>query len=57
MKKQLCLNRRLYLLDLCEQNIYLGNKLDSMKPMIKSGRYSSFSRKGYINHFSKNKSK
>jgi len=34
MKRQLCLNRRLYELDLLEQNKYLCNKINSMKPVI-----------------------
>lgn len=36
MKRQLCLNRKLQEFDLFEQNKYLGNKINSMKPSVKS---------------------
>lgn len=36
MKRQLCLNRKLYEMDLLDQNKYLGNKIDSIKPAINS---------------------
>lgn len=36
MKRQLCLNRRLYEIDLREQNLYLGNKINAMKPIVNS---------------------
>ena len=34
MKRQLCLNRKLYELELFEQNKYLGDKINSLKSII-----------------------
>lgn len=34
MKRQLFLNRRLYELDLFEQNKYLGERINTIKPAI-----------------------
>ena len=35
MKRQLILNKRLYEKDLNEQNLYLGNKINTVKPTLK----------------------
>ena len=40
MKRQLCLNRKLYQMDLLDQNKYLGNKINSIKPAINSNIHS-----------------
>jgi hypothetical protein len=56
MKKQLILNRKLYELDLLEQNKYLGNKINSMKPVIKSSIPNLFYRNEFIKSLSKKQS-
>jgi hypothetical protein len=53
MKRQLCLNRKLYEMDLVDQNKYLGNKIDSIKPAINSNIRSL----KYINDITKSFSK
>lgn len=53
MKRQLCLNRKLYEMDLLDQNKYLGNKIDSIKPAINSNIRSL----KYINDITKSFSK
>ena len=53
MKRQLCLNRKLYQKDLFDQNRYLGNKIDAIKPAINSNIKSL----KYINDISKSFSK
>ena len=53
MKRQLCLNRRLYEIDLLEQNIYLGNKINTIKPSINK----NIKNLKYINDLSKSCSK
>ena len=46
MKRQLYLNKKLYEIDLLEQNKYLGNKINSSKHIIKTT---------FINFYSRNK--
>lgn len=53
MKRQLCLNRKLYEMDLLDQNKYLGNKINSIKPAINSNIHSL----KYINDITKSFSK
>ncbi len=53
MKRQLCLNRRLYEIDLLEQNIYLGNKINTIKSSINTNIHNL----KYINDLSKSCSK
>lgn len=53
MKRQLCLNRKLYEMDLLDQNKYLGNKIDSIKPAINSNIRSL----KYLNDITKSFSK
>lgn len=36
MKMLLCPNRKLYQIELLKQNKYLGHKIDSVKPVIKT---------------------
>ena len=57
MKKQFCLNRRLQELDLSEQNFYLGNKINNIKPIIDTNIPNYSKRKNFINSFSKKQSK
>jgi hypothetical protein len=47
MKRQLYLNRRLYELDLFEQNKYLGERINTIKPAI----YNKSSSLDYKNYF------
>lgn len=44
MKRQLCLNKKLYKIDLLEQNKYLGNKINSSKPVIRTTFQNFYSR-------------
>ena len=53
MKKPLCLNKKLYKINIFEQNKYLGNKLNSIKPVIKTNFQNIY----YRNVLSKSSSK
>ena len=56
MKRQLILNRKLYELDLIEQNKYLGNKINSIKPVVKSSIPNLFYKNELIRGFSRKQS-
>lgn len=53
MKKPLCLNKKLYKIDIFEQNKYLGSKLNSMKPIIKTNFQNIYYRNGLSKSSSK----
>ena len=53
MKKTLCLNKKLYKINIFEQNKYLGNKLNSMKPTIKTNFQNIYYRNGLYKSSSK----
>ena len=48
MKKPLFLNRRLYEIDKFNQNVYLYNKLNSVKPAINTNIYYFNSQKELV---------
>lgn len=57
MKRQLCLNRKLHKIDLSEQNVYLMNKINTMKPAINTNISNNYNKNNFIKSFSKNQSK
>ena len=57
MKRQLCLNRKLQELDLNEQNYYLGNKINAMKPVINTNILNYNKKNNFVRSFSKKQSK
>ena len=57
MKRQFCLNRKLHKIDLNEQNVYLMNKINTMKPAINTNIPNYNDRNNLIKNFSKNQSK
>ena len=56
MKRQLCLNRKLYELELFEQNKYLGDKINSIKSIINTNITNSSLRNYPSPYLSKRKS-
>lgn len=50
MKRPLYLNRRLYELDLIEQNKYLGGKINTIKPLINTKAKSISNYNYYFNN-------
>ena len=57
MKRQFCLNRKLHKIDLNEQNVYLMNKINTMKPVINTNIPNYNDRNNLIKSFSKSQSK
>ena len=54
MKRLLCPNRKLYQIELLKQNKYLGNKIDSVKPVIKTF-YQHFNNRNILSKSSSKK--